>query len=533
MTEGGILKRSFLVVLVTGLLALFIPVFIILSGVLNYTNGRFIYPFDDTLIHLKIAQNLAADGVWGINNDQFAAASSSLLYTVILTASRLFSDSIFVPFIINAIAAVVLLLSLQIWLLKQHLSVWAQVGIVLLTIFFTPLPTLVISGMEHTIQCLVCFLFIFYFSGWLDQSLIHKQGLPWWLAALAVLVGSVRYEGLLLIGIAVGLLFYYRNFKTAFSLGVLSLLPVLIFGLYSVSKGNYFLPNSVLVKSDNLNTAGLTGFMGNILFEKLTYARNGLGALATQRWVLILPLTYFAFKPVLQRVHLTILIFLVTAVILHLSLAATGTLYRYEAYLFFSCIVFTGFLFFSHAKNVWASHSFISRMAIVLLLFFLFFPVCLRGLSGIHKTGQACINIYDQQYQMSQFSRKYFNGTTIAANDIGALSYFTNSPIIDLWGLATIEVTKSRRGGYWTPQFLDSFCRANHVKLAIVYDSWFNNALESRWKKIATWQIQNNVICGDDTVSFYSVDMTSQTFIKKSLEDYQRALPPSVRVRYY
>ena len=40
---------------------------------------------------------------------------------------------------------------------------------------------------------------------------------------------------------------------------------------------------------------------------------------------------------------------------------------------------------------------------------------------------------------------------------------------------------------------------------AIVYDSWFDSSLLNKWKKVATWQIQNNVICGDATVSFYAV----------------------------
>jgi hypothetical protein len=532
--QNGVKNPMSIIVLLAGLIALFAPVLVILSVVFRYTKGQFMYPFDDTLIHLEMAKNLATAGVWGINPDQFASASSSLLYTVILALLRLLSDSVLLPLLLNAIAAILILRSLQTWLRKQSLSAWGQVLTLFTVIFFTPLPTLVISGMEHTLQCLVCFLFIFHFSEWLASFPDRQKGpLPWQLLALAVLVASVRYEGLFLIGVGVCLLLYSGNFRNAVLLGFVAVLPVVVFGIYSVSKGNYFFPNSVLVKSDNLNAAGFSGFVGNILFEKLTYARNGLGALATQRWAIIMPLIYLAFRPLLRRADVYILIFLMGAVILHLSLAATGTLYRYEAYLFLSCLAFTGYLFCSHVKKLFVSRSFFARSAMVVLLFFLFFPIVLRGLSGIEKTSRACINIYDQQYQMSRFVGKYYNGHPVAANDIGAISYFTSSPIVDLWGLASIEVTRSKRGRYWTPRFLDSLCRSRKVEMAMIYDSWFNDALGYQWRKIATWQIQHNVICGDDVVSFYALDTTDQDFLKKSLREFEGSLPRSVRVSYY
>ena len=108
-------------------------------------------------------------------------------------------------------------------------------------IFFTPLPTLVISGMEHTIQCLVCFLFIFHLSEWLASFPDRRKGpLPWQLLTLAVLAASVRYEGLFLIGVGVCLLLYSGNLRNAVLLGLVAVLPVVVYGIYSVSKGNYF-----------------------------------------------------------------------------------------------------------------------------------------------------------------------------------------------------------------------------------------------------------------------------------------------------
>ena len=60
---------------------------------------------------------------------------------------------------------------------------------------------------------------------------------------------------------------------------------------------------------------------------------------------------------------------------------------------------------------------------------------------------------------MGQFLQRYYNNETIAANDIGAVSYFSNAGVLDLWGLANIEIARSRKNGYWNPEFVDSISR--------------------------------------------------------------------------
>lgn len=519
-------------ILLFGLLALFLPVFLIEADVLRYTNGVFMYPLDDTFIHLEIAEHLTR-GNWGVNDHEFASASSSLLYTILLTAGRFFSDHTAVPFIINCIAGVLIILALHLWLTRHGVQAIAQVLIIWLAIFFTPLPTMIISGMEHTIQCLVSFLFIFHFSDWLEKSRENQTyRLPSSILIYSVLVTSVRYEGLFLIAIACVMLLFYKRIKAGFVLGFIALLPVVIFGIFSVAKGSYFLPNSVLVKSAT-SASGIVGFISNILLEKLMFAKSGMAALATQRWVIILPLLYLLFRKRLRPSYSFILIFLIAATILQLSLASTGWLYRYEAYLFFCSIVISGVLFYKYGKDAFVHYPVRLHILTLVLVFFLFFPVVLRSITALAKVDRACKNIYDQQYQMAQFSKKYYTQSAIAANDIGAVSYFTNGDILDLWGLASIEVTKSRENRYWTPDFLDSMCRAKGVKLAMVYDSWFSDSLTNRWQKVATWQIQHNVICGDDIVSFYAINPADKESLIRSLKGYEPFLPVSVQVKYY
>ena len=118
-------------------------------------------------------------------------------------------------------------------------------------------------------------------------------------------------------------------------------------------------------------------------------------------------------------------------------------------------------------------------------------------------------------------------------NDIGAVSFFNQSTIIDLWGLANMDVAKAKKDGHDTPAFLNEIVKKNKVEFAIVYDSWFDDALLHKWKKVATWQIENNVICGDATVSFYAIKPESDKTLIKNLTTYQSLLPTDVTVKYY
>ena len=537
MIKNGVLisKNDFLKVFISGFIILFVPVLLIVWKVLHYTHGVFMYTYDDTFIHLKIAQNFIHKGNWGINGNDFASASSSPLYTLILAIASIFSDSVMVPFVVNCIAGIATIVALQLWLQKELSTFFGQSTIVSLTILITPLPLLIVSGMEHTLQCLFSFLFIFYFSDWLESAKnIRGKKLPLKIFVFAIAAATIRYEGLFLIAIAAVLLLAHKKFFQAFLLGFVASLPVILFGLISLSKGNYFLPNSVLVKSGSFGYSNPLQVLYGVVFDRLVLVRNGTPSLVTQRLLIAIPLLYLIFRKYLKPSYFFILVFLFFATVLQLSFAATGYMYRYEAYLFFCFTIILPLLFFKYGNYIFDTFtSTISKIMAGALAFFLLFPVVIRSASALEKGTQASINIYDQQYQMAMFTKKYYNHSTVAINDIGAVSFYTQANIIDLWGLANIEVTKSKKNHYWTPQFLDSLSRQKRVDYAMIYDVWFSDSLTKRWNKVATWQIQNNVVSGDNTVSFYSLDASQKNVLAEKLKSFEAQLPKSVVVQYY
>ena len=528
-------------VLAFALCALIIPVIVIELSVLRSTNGIFIYPLDDTYIHMSIAKNLALYHNWGISANEFQSASSSILYTLLLSALfKLFSVNTIIPFIINLIAGAVLLVVIRQRLQKENIGLDAQLIILLLVIFFTPLPILIISGMEHTLQCLFSFLFIFNFSDWIGVTKnvsLKRKKLPVSLFIYGAVVCGLRYEGLFIIAIACCILLYYKRLISAFVLGFVSILPLIIFGIFSVLKGSYFLPNSVLLKSSpvQLSGSGFVNFISNILIDKLTIAKTGITALATQRLLLILPLVFFFFRNQIKNViaYKLIIIILTVCTLLQLSFAATGWFYRYEAYLILCSTVILSVLTVKALKEWRLTANKMILPASLLVAFFLFFPLILRSTAAYAKASQACINIYEQQYQMGNFVKTYYDVNAVALNDIGAVSYLNQAKILDLWGLANVQVAKAKKNYNCTPEFLSTITNSEHIDLAIVYDSWFDPALLNKWQKVATWQIGNNVICGDATVSFYAIKPGLASALKTNLKAYQQSLPADIKVEYF
>ncbi len=240
-------------VLLTAILALLVPVVLVQRQILVRTEGYFTLPQDQSYNTIDVGKNLAFYGVWGLSRHYFQPAASSLVYPIILVPFFFIAGAyLLIPLLINAIAAILLIGTIQRLLIKKGLPPMMQLTVLLLFIFFTPLPLLVISGMEYTFFLLFAALLISYFSAFAGGLWTTKPGkfisrLPLSVYIYAFLLVATRFEGMLLVAAICIQLLYWRKQKLALRLGVAGLMPVLIFGLISLSKGGKFIPPTLLL----------------------------------------------------------------------------------------------------------------------------------------------------------------------------------------------------------------------------------------------------------------------------------------------
>ncbi len=193
-------------VLLVSVLALLLPVILIERNILSHTGGNFTLPQDESYTNIAVGKNLAFYGVWGLSKYAFQAASSSLLYPLVLVPFLFIVGAhLILPILVNAIAAILLLGVLQRVLRGRGLSLAAQLVKLLLVVFLSPLPLLVISGMEYTLLLLFLALFLNAFS----------RPRRWPLYVFAALLVATRYEGLVILAVACAILLYRRQRSAA------------------------------------------------------------------------------------------------------------------------------------------------------------------------------------------------------------------------------------------------------------------------------------------------------------------------------
>jgi len=488
---------------------------------LKKTGGHFCYPLDDTFIHMAVSKNLVLHGNWGITPNGFVSTSSSPLFTIVLALFfKLFSINIIMPFIISCIGTVLMLLAIQRELnLHAALTPFNKVACVLVTMLAGAIPALTLLGMEHTLQIAFTLFFVHSVATIFAPANNNKL---WQAAIVAALMTATRYENASFIMAAFVLLAWQRHFKAAIVIAFAGALPLLLFGIYSKMQGGYFIPNSVLIKGNqnfkyfiNGGTTILqaTGSISGIIVAALIIALIKLQAKKMDRnfWILSM---------------------LIIAGLMHSVFASFGWFYRYEAYL-----IVLGSLHLSKIGLQWIQDNGMAglkkQIIPVGLIVIVFYSLPVRGLNSFRNSIRAIYNIYEQQYQMGLFFRQYYKGQTVAANDIGAISYLADLNTIDMWGLGNNEIAKARKNGYWSNEFIRKTVSDKNTRITVMYDSWFDKDLPNQWVKVGTWTLPYNYICGDIFVTFYGNNEAEATQLKSNLSLFENQLPKDVTVQYF
>ena len=502
---------------------------------LRRTEGSLTYAQDDAYIHMAMSKNLVMHGTWGVTPGAYSASSSSPLWTLLLAASfSVFGIRDSLPLVLNVLFAVASVGLLGLILHRvgapSELIFAAQAAFILAV----PLVMVIAVGMEHTLQALLTLLTV-----GLCARLIRtpSNGVrdTLMMGVAAGLMVATRYEGLFVIAGCSAALFMFRRPLQAVAAALAGAVPVIAVGVLNLSQGWFFLPASIVMKRAALQHSILSSGFWYGALETMIHVRPPIAIVA----VALAALTLSAHQS-WHRVHgrwwaiEPELLIVLVASLLHSMLADFAWLGRYEAYLIALGVMAVAVaLQRTHAaghlsltRNPWSTRAVAAALAF-----------CAIGVLGRAQGLNAAVpaaaqNIYEQQRQMARFIGTYYDASTVVLNDIGAVGYYTNAGIIDVFGLGSLDVARARIARRFDGSTVEGLAEPRHVAAALFHESWLKRAgvFPERWIRVATWTISDNVACGDKTVSLFAPDPGTARILADRAARFRSALPPGVEV---
>lgn len=425
------------------------------------TTGAFAFALDDAYIHLAVSRNLAGSGTWGVNPGEFASASSSPVWTALLALVFLpAGPSLVAPLLLNALALVGVLVAAG-RLLADETPRLRAVTLVTLAVA-TPLPFLAGLGMEHTLHLALVLGLLAGVEQAVRAAATPSPRTLLGLALLAAVAVLTRYETLFLLG-GLGLAFGRRAPRAIVATWSGAGIAVAGFGLWSLRHGAAFLPNPVLKK-------GWTG-------------RDWLGGLreawmeATALWLLVLAVALALGLGAGVRARQRGLVFLVAAGG-QLLFGRVGWLYRYEAWLVgLGVLALLPMLAPPWGRGAWRAPALILALAAL--------PLAHRADRAVRAFAPASRSTFDTNVAPARWLADTFPGLPLAVHDLGAMAFFTRSPLVDLAGLGNDEIARLHRAGRLNPDTLAPLLSARGVEVAITGPTWMDDARPAHFTEVA------------------------------------------------
>jgi len=532
LTGPGWLRRC---TAVPALAVFLVQVWLMHGAMMSHTGGQPTYPVDDAFIHLSLARHIVETGTLGVTPHVFASASSSVVWPWLLAvAMRLFGDHASLPLWLNVAFGACVPFAVD-WIARRlggpELGALRRTLLSVLVVVLSPLPTLALIGMEHTLHALLLVTFVAVAALHVAEPSRMRLAAPL-LAAAAV---SARYESLFAMGLATLLLGARRELGAAARLGAAGAFPVVTFGTYSKLHGSYFLPVSVLLKGRPLEIKSATDavdMFGGDLLHRLSQEAHLLVLGVAAAWLLWWSARergFWAPRGVALAIALG-------SLVAHVELAGLGWFYRYDSYLVALLVTVVGVAIGSEApRSTFARMRTASYWLAVAAGVLTFGPMLPRVIAAAKTTPSAGTNIFEQQVQSAKFLARYFPHDVAAINDIGAVTYYRDGPIVDLVGLADVDVAKAKHFKLDQPMKAADVVRfTKDATVAVIYDDWFTGLVPPSWFRVARWTIPNNVSCAYATVSIYATKADDVARVVSAARDFAAGeLPNEVRASGY
>ncbi|MFX1472708.1 MAG: hypothetical protein ACFFBM_09415 [Promethearchaeota archaeon] len=513
--------------LVIALSCLWISLFALFVAILAMNSGHMIYTIDDIYIHLAISRNLNEFSVFGVTRYEFSSSSSSPLWDLIISAGFLLVGvNDMLPLALNAILASIAVVTVYVLLKDTDMSPRYITGVLLSFVFFTSLPGLVFTGMEHILQIILSLIFVVLSSRVLSGDVRFGKE-SFLLFIVTPFVSAIRFESIFLVIPVVVLFLMKREWTHALIVLGMTAVPWIVYGIVSVQNGWLFLPNSLIVKGIDAVHYGIGWFLVRGI-ANLVISPYLLGLLIAS-----VKLSRFQEQGFWHSDNVMMLIF-VSACLMHLQFGSIGWFFRYEAYLV-ALGVFTvavrGRRFLSGLNIGSLSASTMqtgpkrTRLYAYGLIILFIAPLLARGALCIAWTPIASNNIYNQHYQIALFLDRFYTGETVMMNDIGCANFLSDIVCIDKWGIGTLDIGTSWLDGSISVDTI-RIAAANHgVEIAIIY---IDGLVPEEWEIVGYWTIRNNVAAYNSTVAFLAVMPSERDRLIANLIQFSSVLSEDV-----
>ena len=503
--------------------------------------GQVGYMIDDGYIHLSLARNLLQTGTWGLSPHVFCGASSSPVWTALLslTLAAGLVPPAWIPLGLSLLSALAVLAVSTLVLRAYRIGAAATLVGLVAMVFVTPLTTLVFMGMEHALH-LCLFIGFAHFAVKVLHERPSRPRTVWALAVLATLMAGTRYEGLFAVAAAALFLLIQRRWARVLLMAAAGFFPMMAFGLYALGQGGPFLPNSLLMKGDfpQASAAGLFRF---IFLEQQHGFQVCTALLET---VLLLAVAYFVLPSDDQSAarRRTWIVLWLTTVFLHLQFAPIQAgMQRYEAYLVGSGLLILVLIsgpvaarLVTGARRALLAHP--ARHAptallVVMVALSLSEPYVGRAVALMRFVPSFCEREYDRNHMSGLFLHEFYRDRTVAVCDLGATSWYSGSRLVDLWGLGTTDVTRAYRAGSFNRAWAANYCTEHQVEIAILHSFFVEGRLQgvpAGWTLVGSWRVQTHE--GPQTVCFFAVAPGSAERLAANLRMWRDRLSPRARL---
>ncbi len=510
--------------------------------------GEIGYTIDDAYIHGTLAKNIVAKGTFGIIPGQFAAASSSPLWTLLLAlVFTMTGPAPWLPAVLATLFGALAIERSNALLRQIGIGSLARAVVILIALLCAPILPILSTGLEHPFHVWALLGLFAALPGFSGKQRVSLSVVFVW----ALLAAGARYESLFALPPLLIFLALRRQWATAFAMASGMAIPVLAFATYSLAHGGFSLPNSLMMKGNLTSVGGLRAVDAAVNNPHVLVLLLLLTAAAA--------VSHFCRKPGEEN-PTWLPISLIAMIWIHLQLARLGWFYRYEGYLMILGLIAATTLLMPLREWLRGRQAALS-LGVYVILTVTAFPLLQRSIKATGEILNAARNIHDQQFQMAQVTRHLGAGARVAVNDLGAVSFLADAHVLDLYGLgdnrlARAKVTGSlamaaatddgKTGaaaflsvahfrelvglGTKVGQPYDAAClkqrlEEERIDYVICYPAWFSspNELPTTLIPVETWVLGDNLICGSETVVFYGTSPAAAAKLTAALAAYRLA----------